>query len=271
MGIKAKYCLIFIVILSLNVSACSQFQDVFSGAKTSQHLKKKKKSKTKVTQADTEGLRKPIVTKKGTYYFVAPQDNLSTIAKRYKIKREELAQVNDLLDSKLIIGRRLFIPNKKTKKQYVTISNIIDNKKSRSKSRKKVKFDWPVKKFVLTSKFGPRRGRPHDGIDLSAKRGTPIYAAASGKVIYSKRFSSYGNLVVIKHAGNYFTAYAHATKLYVKQGTKVKKGQKIASVGRTGRSSGPHLHFEIHKGTRAIDPIKILPDKKYVTWKKKRK
>lgn len=268
---------IFFVFL-LCFSSCSQFQSIFDGQAESSYgaasknkksqktrtAKKRKKKKDIAHSSDEEGgVRKPIVTKRGTYYFVQPGDTLIRISKKYKFSREDLAQINDLYDSKLVIGRRLFIPNKRTKRDFISVTNVIKDKKLKQEQESgKLNFAWPVKKFVLTSKFGWRRGRPHDGIDLSAKRGTPIYAAAAGKVIFSKRFSGYGNLVVIKHAKNYFSAYAHANAVYVTVGKKVNKGDKIAAIGTTGRSSGPHLHFEIHKKTRAIDPLTLLPSRR---------
>jgi len=120
-------------------------------------------------------------------------------------------------------------------------------------------FIWPVAGGVLTSRFGVRRGRTHDGIDISARRGTPVKAAADGKVVYAGRMSGYGNLIVIKHGRNFFTAYAHAEKNKVSKGDKVKQGEVIATVGRSGRASGPHCHFEIREKTVARNPLYFLP------------
>lgn len=256
------------ILLSVLVCSCAEFQDIFVETKTSRAVEVvKSEHESSLTQA--VGQRAPIKTKKGVYYFVAPGDTLGGIAGRQHIKQEELADINDLLESKLVIGRRLFIPAQGLRKKYVMVSNIVGEKGTKKRGGKRLTFDWPVKKFVLTSGFGSRRGRPHDGIDLSAKRGTPIFAAEDGKVIYAKRFSSYGNLIVIKHGGNYFTAYAHTDTVFVHKDGSVKKGQKIATIGRTGRSSGPHLHFETYRGTMAIDPITVLPKRELVTWKKR--
>lgn len=106
----------------------------------------------------------------------------------------------------------------------------------------------------LTSPFGTRWGKKHTGIDIAAPRGTPIYAADAGKVSFSGSKGSYGNLIIIDHENGYQTYYAHNSRNLVKQGQRVYKGQKIAEMGSTGRSTGSHLHFEIRKNDTPINP-----------------
>lgn len=119
---------------------------------------------------------------------------------------------------------------------------------------------WPTNEVKVTSHFGTRNGDYHDGIDLRAGTGTKIYAAADGKAIYSgSKISGYGRMIVLRHPGKLSTIYAHNSKLYVKSGQKVRRGQLIALSGNTGRSSGPHLHFEIREGVTAINPLLLLP------------
>ena len=145
-------------------------------------------------------------------------------------------------------------------------------KRSRRRSRATVssqRFTWPLDNGIYTSGFGIRRGRRHDGIDIAAKSGTPIKAAASGKVVFAKRMRGYGRLVLIKHDNDFFTAYAHNRKNLVKKGDSVKQGEKIALVGRTGRATGNHLHFEVRKGQRAVDPLRYLPARAGVLVKRK--
>lgn len=123
----------------------------------------------------------------------------------------------------------------------------------------------PVKNARISSRFTKRRFHPvlkrwkaHLGIDYAARRGTPVIAAGSGKVIYAARMGSYGKLIKIRHKDGYETRYAHL-KSYrrgIKRGKRVKKGQTIGYVGTTGRSTGPHLHFELRKRGRAINPAK---------------
>lgn len=260
------------LILIFGMGACGQLQDVFNrGGETSYKAHKQPKfSKSSMHGNAVESMRAPIVTKKGTYYFVQPGDTLVDIADRNKISRQNLAQINNLYDSKLVIGRRLFIPNKKNRNEFISVTEVIKQEKlQRFSSTRKLKLQWPVKNFVLTSGYGWRRGRMHDGIDLSAKRGTPMYAAADGQVLFAERFAGYGNLIVIKHVGNFFTAYAHADSVHVKKGQKIKAGEQIGTVGNTGRSTGPHLHFELHKRTQSVDPMSMLPkDIPGKVWKK---
>lgn len=121
------------------------------------------------------------------------------------------------------------------------------------------RFIWPVPSTKRISSFyGPRSGKYHDGIDIPARRGSHILAADAGKVTYSGKMRGYGNIVVIKHAGGYHTIYAHNQKHFVKKGQRVGQGEVIAQIGSTGRSSGPHLHFEIRKNNRVRDPANYL-------------
>ena len=118
---------------------------------------------------------------------------------------------------------------------------------------------WPVE-GKITSKFGPRGGSSHDGLDIAAPLGTPILAAASGKVIYSGALRGYGNLVILRHRDGFVTVYAHTQKNLVQEGEFVRGGQTIARVGQTGRASGPHLHFEVRKDNLARNPLRYLPE-----------
>ena len=121
-------------------------------------------------------------------------------------------------------------------------------------------YMWPAK-GTLTSGYGWRWGRMHKGIDIAAPIGTPIMAAAPGEVIFAGWNSGgYGNLVKLQHSDGSVTFYAHNNRVLVHNGQKVSQGQLIAEMGSTGRSTGPHLHFEIRpNGTTAINPIARLP------------
>jgi len=118
-------------------------------------------------------------------------------------------------------------------------------------------FAWPISKARLTSSFGMRWGSKHKGIDLVSSNKT-IYAADNGTVTYSGWKSGYGNCIVIDHGNGYETLYAHMSKLYVTKGKKVAKGDKIGYMGNTGNSTGEHLHFEVHKGGKAVNPLQFL-------------
>ncbi len=209
----------------------------------------------------------------GVYHVVQKGQTLYRIAKAYEINVRTLMQVNKIRDAAAVrVGRRLWVPgafrvlyvpptdksvrtaHKKTKKR----------KSSGDKKRPPVKnfLSWPVK-GTLTSTFGKRNGRNHDGIDVGARKGTPIYAAAAGQVVFSDWGpTGYGLMVIIKHKNHLTTVYAHNSKNWVRKNTWVKKGQKIASVGSTGRSTGPHLHFEVRNDTHPRNPLKYLPSKR---------
>jgi murein DD-endopeptidase MepM/ murein hydrolase activator NlpD len=116
---------------------------------------------------------------------------------------------------------------------------------------------WPVSGPV-TSGFGPRWGRMHEGIDIAVSSGTPVGAAAPGTVIYVGWLGGYGNLVVVDHGGGLSTAYAHNTSFAVAVGQAVETGTVLAFSGNTGNSSGPHVHFEVRVGGSAVDPLGYL-------------
>ena len=118
-------------------------------------------------------------------------------------------------------------------------------------------FIWPVNGTVVSG-FGMRWGRMHEGIDISASTGTPIWAAAAGTVIWSSWRGGYGNCVVVDHGNGLATLYAHASALLVSVGQEVSQGQNVALVGSTGNSSGPHLHFEVRVNGVAVDPLLYL-------------
>jgi murein DD-endopeptidase MepM/ murein hydrolase activator NlpD len=125
----------------------------------------------------------------------------------------------------------------------------------------------PVRGARISSYFTKRRFHPilkkwkaHLGVDYAARRGTPVVAAGSGRVIHASRLGSYGNLVKIRHDDGYETRYAHLKSFRrgIKRGKYVKKGHTIGYVGNTGRSTGPHLHFELRKHGRAINPLRVV-------------
>lgn len=122
------------------------------------------------------------------------------------------------------------------------------------------KYIWPLKGgYTKSSGFGSRWGRQHQGIDLACSVGTSVYAADGGTVTRAGYSGAYGNLVVIDHQNGQETRYAHNSKLLVKVGDKVYQGQEIAKSGSTGRSTGPHLHFEVRIGGTPRNPMNYLP------------
>ena len=155
---------------------------------------------------------------------------------------------------KLYTSGELKSAKKETKKEVKIV------KKSSS-----IRFAKPLSNMRITSKFTYKRWhpilhryRPHLGTDLGARRGTPIYAVASGKVIYAGWMRGYGKVVKIDHGNGYVSLYAHQSKIYVKAGQRVRVNQKIGAVGSTGRSTGPHLHFGMYKRGRPINPMRVI-------------
>jgi murein DD-endopeptidase MepM/ murein hydrolase activator NlpD len=124
-------------------------------------------------------------------------------------------------------------------------------------------FRWPLDQVEVTSPFGQRKHEFHEGIDLRAKKGTTVYAAHAGQVLYAgDRISGYGRMVVIRHSSGVATVYAHASRLLVHKGQWVSQGTRIAISGSTGHSTGPHLHFEVRAGVAAINPLEVMPKTK---------
>ncbi|WP_213772451.1 LysM peptidoglycan-binding domain-containing M23 family metallopeptidase [Bradyrhizobium sp. dw_78] len=120
-------------------------------------------------------------------------------------------------------------------------------------------FRWPVRGKVITAYGAKTNGKANDGINLAVPEGTPIKAADDGVVAYSgNELKGYGNLVLIRHANGYVTAYAHASELMVKRGDTIKRGQVIAKSGQSGEVQSPQLHFEIRKGSSPLDPLQFL-------------
>jgi murein DD-endopeptidase MepM/ murein hydrolase activator NlpD len=121
-------------------------------------------------------------------------------------------------------------------------------------------FAWPVRGQVLAG-YGPgANGTQNDGINIAARAGTPVLAANDGVVAYAgNELRGFGNLILLKHADGWTTAYAHCETITVKRGDRVKRGQTIARVGATGAVAEPQLHFELRRGTRALDPQSYLP------------
>jgi murein DD-endopeptidase MepM/ murein hydrolase activator NlpD len=120
-------------------------------------------------------------------------------------------------------------------------------------------FRWPVRGKVITTYGAKTNGKSNDGINLAVPEGTPIKAAEDGVVAYSgNELKGYGNLILVRHANGYVTAYAHASELLVKRGDTIKRGQVIAKSGQSGEVGSPQLHFEIRKGSLPVDPLQFL-------------
>jgi lipoprotein NlpD len=197
------------------------------------------------------------------YHVVRPGETLYRIGEAYGVPYEKIARANRLDDpSQIRVGQRLLIPNAKANGRVRVVALETGGPPSRQgdgKPKDAPRLRWPVAKGTVTSGFGRRGGGHHDGIDIAAPVGTPVYAAAAGKVVYCSTLPGYGNVIILRHDGGYATVYAHNQKHHVKEGERVREGQLIARVGESGRTTGPNLHFEVRRMNVAHDPLFFLP------------
>lgn len=147
----------------------------------------------------------------------------------------------------------------KKKTTYTKTATKKTSSKTTKVSARKSKFLWPVQGKVI-SKFGSLgNGRNNDGINIQAAQGSTVRSADAGTVVYAgNELKGFGNLILVRHSGGWITAYAHNQKLLVKKGQKVKRGEKIATVGATGGVNKPQLHFEVRAGKKAVNPLQYL-------------
>lgn len=141
--------------------------------------------------------------------------------------------------------------------------NFVENQKTGEieLGESKNAFDWPVDDARLTRGFLPNKKRPHLGLDLAAPRGTPILSSNSGVVIYTGReFRGFGKMILVESGDGWATLYAHLDRILVSEGQRVSQGEVLGEMGRTGRATGVHLHFEIRKMRGPVDPLPLLPN-----------
>ena len=225
---------------------------------------------------------------------VARGDTLYSISRKYSIPVNDLAVMNKLTPPfELSVGQKLRVPNlaeasvvrnattatgsvvkvetkavvaeKQTTAKAVIaqpvkkISSDPTKKLPTISARSSSKFAWPVRGKILSAYGAKSNGLFNDGINISATRGTAIKAAENGVVAYAgNEVKGMGNLVIIQHDGGWMTVYAHMDSMNVRRGHKVSVGQKIGTVGETGKVDSPQLHFEIRKGTKAYNPSSYL-------------
>ncbi|MBX7115044.1 MAG: LysM peptidoglycan-binding domain-containing M23 family metallopeptidase [Myxococcaceae bacterium] len=199
-------------------------------------------------------------------HTVAKGDTLFRIARAYGLKVEELMSANGIENpSELQPGQQLWVPGA-AKAVTLPAQDTPDiEPKPPSKGPQgpvqvghpKGTLQWPLR-GVLYARHGRKGKEPHDGIDLAAPKGTVVKTAAPGTVLYAGEQKAYGLIVIVEHPGGLVTLYAHNHELKVKSGQKVREGQVIATVGESGRTSGPHLHFEVRKDGVPVDPLEHL-------------
>jgi len=179
---------------------------------------------------------------------VQPGETLWEIAGKYRVDINAIASRNRLADvNKIIPGQQIYIP-----------SGFRDtNLPASSRGPVSKLLTWPLV-GEITSSFGIRDGRPHEGLDIAADEGAPIRAAASGRVVFAGPRGTYGLAVIIDHGDGISTLYAHCSKILVAEDSHVDAATIIALAGNTGNSRGPHLHLEVQKDGKAIDPLPCL-------------
>lgn len=199
--------------------------------------------------------------RQGVYHVVEKHQTLFRICKTYGADLQEVASMNGITDpGKIRTGQRIFIPGaKRVLKVEVYIEDVVEESGHQEKmAYKKINFIWPVE-GRLGDGFDEAEGKRHMGIDISAPVGTMIKASASGRVIYSgNTIRGYGNLIILRHSEEFVTVYGHNEVNLVEEGDWVERGQVIGRVGQTGRATGPHLHFEVRRNNKAVDPLLFL-------------
>lgn len=205
-------------------------------------------------------------------------DSVSRIAHRYHVTRASVISANHLTDpDALRLGRRLHIPGchpaAPTATAKARLPEIVDGSVVKRVGPRRVLTElvlnepdfqgeriplvWPVEGPVIST-FGQRPRGWHAGIDISAEAGSQVFAAAPGTVLYSGWIRAYGQVVKVQHASGFITLYAHNLKNLVEAGEGVEAGQVIATVGRSGHATGPHVHFEVQRDGRAYNPLHLL-------------
>jgi murein DD-endopeptidase MepM/ murein hydrolase activator NlpD len=185
-----------------------------------------------------------ILPVKGILYKIGPGESLSSIANKFNIRVQKIANSNQIKNpNKVKPGRLLILPGAKPEFSY--------------RDRLERLFVKPVNSRI-SSYYGKRWGRMHEGIDYAVNVGTKLKAAGAGKVVYSGWAQGYGKTIIIEHQKGLRTLYAHNSKLIAHSGEWVRRGEIISNSGNTGNSTGPHLHFEVQVNGRPVNPLNYL-------------
>lgn len=207
------------------------------------------------------------------YHIVQRGESLYSIARAHNVDVATLSRVNNLQTPySLAIGQKLVLPASAiaaatTASRPATQSVSTAQKYQQNAvpttppaAKRNSKFMWPVQGTVISGFGNLGKGRKNDGINIKAALGTEVKAADGGTVAYAgNELKGFGNLILIKHSDGWITAYAHNDKLFVRKGQKVVRGEKIATVGKTGGVTTPQLHFEVRTGKKAVNPRPYLP------------
>jgi murein DD-endopeptidase MepM/ murein hydrolase activator NlpD len=187
----------------------------------------------------------------GLVHTVKRGDQVSALAKRYRVTSEAIVSFNRLPDERALLpGLRLIIPGGRPEPVAAPPRRTVEVPTAPPRDTG-TRLLWPTNSRRITQYFTWR----HSGVDIGAPLGSPIYAAEAGVVVEARWNGGYGRMVLLRHDSGLLTRYGHATKLLVSAGERVTRGQTIALVGSTGRSTGPHLHFEVVSGGRRVNPF----------------
>lgn len=236
------------------------------------------------------------VAPRGVYHVVKHGQTLWSIARAYGVDLKTLERANHLTNAHILrIGQKLYMPGATKRREVVrrcpcrpptpalsrhrppllppkSISpprspSIAQNS---ARLRRPSRLFWPLQ-GTITRSFRRSGKRRHDGLDIAARQGTPIRAAADGKVLFSAWGpGGYGRIVILRHATGLVTVYAHNHRNLVRAGQHVRQGDRIATVGRSGRATGFHLHFEVRRKTVPVSPLIYLSSNRHVARLKRR-
>ena len=185
----------------------------------------------------------------GILHQVASGESIWEISERYDVSVDEITRVNEISDpSRIQPNTKLVIPGATQLRPRDVL--LVNGQLQKA-------FDWPVKGRV-SSTFGPRWGKMHNGLDIAVSTGTLVKAAADGRITFAGWNGGYGILVIIDHGNGIETRYAHNSRLNVKVGQRVTRGETVAYSGNTGVSTGPHVHFEVRYRNNPVNPQTYL-------------
>ncbi len=190
-------------------------------------------------------------------HVVRSGETVYHIAHAYGVSVKRLLEANHLSDARdLRVGQSLLIPGSYS---YASLGGAESASGAMwNVPRATRQFAWPLWSGTVTSCFGMRHGTMHDGVDIAAPVGTAVRAADTGVVVFVGTLNGYGNTVIVRHSDNYVTVYGHNSRILVGEGSSVARGQTIAEVGTSGRTTGPNLHFEVRYDNHAFNPLSYL-------------
>jgi murein DD-endopeptidase MepM/ murein hydrolase activator NlpD len=193
------------------------------------------------------------------YHRVQPGETLSRISKAYGVPIAQLVHANRIANpDRIEVGQELRIPGARRR---VPVDTVTPRRADPGMPAgvPATQLSWPVEGGSVSSGFGQRGDSFHDGVDISAPLGTTVRAAGAGVVVYSDVLRGYGKVILLSHDGELVTVYAHNDQNLVRAGQRVRRGEKIATVGDSGRTTGPNLHFEVRHDGVARNPLFFLP------------